>query len=133
MCDIQGLERKWRVSVCPRYRLATAAYVSAVLPLRLFEFVLRVVVSGSGTWYLRVQLSADGRARRRTSDVSKTWQEHTFDLFPHRNKVRLLRSSEERSIRTRSRIHSLSEDQQRTRARPRLNQPVSDALACFGG
>ena len=28
---------------------------------------------------------------------------------------------------------SLSEDQQRTRARPRLNQPVSDALACFGG
>ena len=95
MCDIQGLERKWRVSVCPRYRLATAAYVSAVLPLRLFEFVLRVVVSGSGTWYLRVQLSADGRARRRTSDVSKTWQEHTFDLFPHRDKVRLLRSSEE--------------------------------------
>ena len=133
MCDIQGLERKWRVSVCPRYRLATAAYVSAVLPLRLFEFVLRVVVSGSGTWYLRVQLSADGRARRRTSDVSKTWQEHTFDLFPHRNKVRLLRSSEEYKDQMRSRIHSLSEDQQRTRARPRLNQPVSDALACFGG
>ena len=31
------------------------------------------------------------------------------------------------------RILSLSEDQQRTRARPRLNQPSSDALARFGG
>ena len=128
MCDIQGLERKWRVSVCPRYRLATAAYVSAVLPPSV-RVRASCPVAVPGTFVYNYPLTA-GRdvGRRMCRKLGRNIPSICF-----RTVTRFDYYAPPRSIRTRSRIHSLSEDQQRTRARPRLNQPVSDALACFGG